>query len=160
MSSIFSVLFCINSAITVVAATLDVHPGVAVPGAGLSHLEPLHHEVLVDVVDEAGRRFPAVHHPGETVATVLTPTAAVTGLQAAHVSRLVLSRPVLLLDLESVGIVGALDLSEVDQLGRALDPRHVHDGGVGAPGTSGSSEVGAILTKHSDSRAGCWLTFD
>ena len=44
----------IVSAVTVVAATLDIHPGVAVPGAGLNHLEPIHYEVLVDVVDEAG----------------------------------------------------------------------------------------------------------
>ena len=101
----------------------------------------------MDVVNEAGGGFPAVHHPGETVATVLTSTAAVTRLQTVHVTRLVLRRPVLLLDVEGVGVVRPLDLSEVHQLGRALHPGHVHDGRVGAPSTSGSSEVGVILTK-------------
>ena len=87
-------------------------------------------QIGLHVVWEAGRRLPAVHHAGEAVAAAAAAAGAGAWPHVAHVGLLVGRRAVLLFYLVGVGVVRPLHLRQFDQLGRALDAGHVHDGRV------------------------------
>ena len=57
--------------IAVVAAAFDIDPGVSVPGAWLDDLHARGEHLGLHVVDEAGSRLAAIHHPGQAVLAFL-----------------------------------------------------------------------------------------
>jgi len=56
-----------SSTIATFAATCHIEACVPVDGANLHEPFPRHHETGLDVVLEAARRFPAIHHPSQAI---------------------------------------------------------------------------------------------
>mmetsp|Transcript_24166 Transcript_24166/g.68448 ORF Transcript_24166/g.68448 Transcript_24166/m.68448 type:complete len:401 (-) Transcript_24166:32-1234(-) len=150
-----------GSTVATAAAARYINPRVAIRCAGLRDFPAWHHELGSDVVLEGARGLAAVHHAREAVFHTGPRDLGMALVLALEVWEALWSplrrRSV------ALGLVGALDLREVDELLGALYPRHVQNRRVVlalARGQAGTGQphflVPAILAQG-DQRITCLL---